>query len=174
MKSIRVLYTFVFFEQIKEVAFDQIGREYKKTGSCDLSVLRDTFMNFLGSMALAKGSPFTDNISKEYINVFSKNHAQNIQKVNWLRFDIRLMKMEAAGMFGLWWRRATTDPRRCMDEARARPITPRLKLKGLSGAFTVLGVGIILSLIAFFGERITFGRQKMTVKFDPNLHHMQD
>lgn len=64
--------------------------------------------------------------------------------------------MEAAGMFGLWWKKVRADPTRCLEEARAQPNSPKLKLKGLSGAFVALVVGTALSFLALLCEKIVF------------------
>lgn len=68
------------------------------------------------------------------------------------------MKMEAAGLHDLWFRWSMSDPTRCLDEARARPVNPRLNLKGLVGAFVVLGFGAVLSVLGYLNEILFFHR----------------
>lgn len=65
-----------------------------------------------------------------------------------------MLMMEAAGALRQWWKKAITDPTRCLDEAGERPINPRLSLKGLVGAFACLALGVLLSFSVFLAERI--------------------
>lgn len=54
--------------KIAPLALDQIGREYKRMGHCEFSVLKERFMQFQASIALSKNSPYTETISKEYVH----------------------------------------------------------------------------------------------------------
>ena len=67
------------------------------------------------------------------------------------------MRMDASGLLSKFWERSivTTSGRRCLDKAKEMlqvPVQARLSLSHLSGAFVVLAVGLILSLMSFIGE----------------------
>lgn len=66
--------------------------------------------------------------------------------------------MEAAGLFDLWWKRIAADSTHCLDEARLKPANPRLSLKGLVGAFVILGFGEIVSFFIYLSEILIFRR----------------
>ena len=73
------------------------------------------------------------------------------------------MRMEAAGLFPVWWKEFSSDSTYCMkkiqQETEAKGVKndkKPLTLKGLSGAFLVLGVGISLAIAAFIVEMVHY------------------
>ncbi len=68
-----------------------------------------------------------------------------------------MMKMNEAGLINYWTSKSIVyDPRRCLQmQTHAGRILfkrPRLTLNGLSGAFLILGAGVILSSFSFVAE----------------------
>ena len=44
-----------------------LGSDYEKTGRCDFSMAKETFMDYKSSFgAMAKNSPYTDRFTLEY------------------------------------------------------------------------------------------------------------
>ena len=75
--------------------------------------------------------------------------------------------MEAAGLLELWWRTLAADPTYCfrkiekeVDDKKTEDSKKPLTLKGLSGAFLVLGVGYSLAIAAFIFELVRGHRAK--------------
>lgn len=69
------------------------------------------------------------------------------------------MRMEAAGLLELWWRIHAADPTYCfrkiekeIDDKKTEDSKKPLTLKGLSGAFLVIGFGYSLAIATFFVE----------------------
>ena len=75
--------------------------------------------------------------------------------------------MEAAGLLELWWRTFAADPTYCLrkiekevDDKKTEDSKKPLTLKGLSGAFLVLGVGYSLAIVVFIFELVRGHRAK--------------
>lgn len=68
------------------------------------------------------------------------------------------MRIREIGFSELWWKQVVDDPEYCLRkiDQQSNPKTnndkKRLTLKGLSGAFLVLGVGSSLAIAAFMVE----------------------
>lgn len=72
-----------------------------------------------------------------------------------IMFISRLMEMEAAGFFRIWWKKMMAKPDRCLsyiEEQKSR-ILP-LNFGNVSGAFYILAVGMSLSFLVFLLEVI--------------------
>ena len=147
-----------------------IGEDLKKTGRCHFSVAKENFMLALAGFILPKNSPYTKEFSLGYIYLPCRAFANKIC-IHLLQFNYRIMKMEQFGLIDYWWRlQNPTDPSPCLSknikkkkksEANGRPAEDlkRLTLKDLSGAFVVLIVGYIISLLVLVIER-SIGRMK--------------
>ena len=70
------------------------------------------------------------------------------------------MSMEAAGLFDVWLNQWNADPVYCLNKIEKEINTKkakkddkkRLTLKGLSGSFTILGIGWVASTTVFIFE----------------------
>lgn len=73
--------------------------------------------------------------------------------------SFRLMRMREFGLITAWKRPYEADVSRCIDKAKEYPDNERLSLLHLTGAFTVLLVGFIISMVTFVIEICT-GRRR--------------
>ena len=61
--------------------------------------------------------------------------------------------MDQAGMLNFWLKKESTNPRKCLEEARHKKRdVPRLSLSHLSSAFIVLAIGCTVSALVFSAE----------------------
>ena len=64
--------------------------------------------------------------------------------------------MEAAGLPGEWWKQNSDDPTYCLTKIqrkmKEKTGKKRLNLNNLSGAFFVVAIGYVISIIAFIFE----------------------
>jgi len=78
------------------------------------------------------------------------------EKSSSFKINIRLLKMETAGLLNLWRKQFTADPSRCLNnknsDAQKGEEKPRLSIVHLSGAFVLLAAGFIISGITFIFE----------------------
>ena len=65
------------------------------------------------------------------------------------------MLIRAFGFVSIWDKQFTTDAHQCAADIRSMKLEA-LSLNGLSGAFIVLLVGYLISLVVLMGERIQF------------------
>ena len=88
------------------------------------------------------------------------------------------MRMEAFGILdALWKPHSGRDPTHClrMMQSLLNPTNKkkdnktRLTLNGLSGAFVVLGLGYLVSILAFIIEHIVARRNKRIAKVEPKV-----
>ena len=62
------------------------------------------------------------------------------------------MRLQSAGLIDYWQKRDYSAPDRCLNWIPPKTLS-RLSLRGLSGAFVVLGAGYSLAVAAFILER---------------------
>nr|CAH0108341.1 unnamed protein product [Daphnia galeata] len=128
------------------VTLNAIDEDYKATGKCNLALARKP-ESVPGSLAwaLPKKSPYTSSFTKGF------------------------MELHQAGLIDEWTQRELQKRRNvtyCLNEARKiqqHKITnnlTKITLKNFSGAFYVLIIGYILSLICFIGENVYFNLSK--------------
>ena len=87
--------------------------------------------------------------------------------------------MEAAGLLGYWWNQVSADPTYCLNKIQQemsntkkneKESIKRLTLKGLSGAFVVLGFGYSLAIAAFIIEIVHGHRRDRIIKIKNKDH----
>ena len=73
------------------------------------------------------------------------------------------MKQREAGLLIHWNTIFTPDAGQCIHHGQKKEpdVVKPLDIKSLTGAFIVLGLGSIASLIAFFHERLVFNISKI-------------
>ena len=92
--------------------------------------------------------------------------------------------MEGAGMLEFWLKQYSDDPTYCLTkiqrQMKEKSGKRRLTLNNLSGAFLVLFIGYVLSIIAFILELCTAWRQRrlknkttLLARSKSQLHHLK-
>ncbi|KAI9563542.1 hypothetical protein GHT06_011005 [Daphnia sinensis] len=124
---------------------DAIKQDFEKTGKCNLQLARDSYSTLPIAMALPKHSPYTNPISKGFLEL------QERGLVNYWDLWFRPMPVQCTENF---------KPSRLQSSRTQKH--PPLSLKNLTGAFLVLLVGISLAFLAFLCEQIISmpGRQR--------------
>ncbi|XP_032789947.2 LOW QUALITY PROTEIN: glutamate receptor ionotropic, kainate 2 [Daphnia magna] len=124
---------------------DAIKQDFEKTGKCNFQLARDSYSTLPVAMALPKHSPYTNPISKSFLE---------------------LQESGLVNHWDLWFR---PMPVQCMENFKSSRLKSSrsekhlpLSLKNLTGAFLVLSVGISVAFLAFLCERIISmaGRQR--------------
>ena len=73
------------------------------------------------------------------------------------------MRMEAAGLPGVWWKQFSADPNHCLTkiqrQMKEKSGKKRLTLNSLSGAFLVLIIGCIISIATFTLQHCRYAKQ---------------
>ena len=84
------------------------------------------------------------------------------------------MRMEQAGLLRAFQNGRSDDPTYCLrkinqetNNNNVKDVRKPLTLKGLSGAFVVLGVGYALAVLFFLLEKVYFNYQKR------KIHHLE-
>ena len=107
--------------------------------------------------AMRKNWPYTREVTIKYNYIFHFIFYFYEMSINAKKQLNRLMEMEAAGLFRMWWKRMTADYERCLKftEEQKKRILP-LNFGNVSGAFYILASGIALSLLTFTIEIIYY------------------
>ena len=72
---------------------------------------------------------------------------------------LRIMSLESIGLIAWWNKRNYPPPDRCLNWIPPAKVS-QLTLRGLSGAFLVLGVGYALAVSVFIIERLMQWRKE--------------
>ena len=134
--------------------------DVKSTGTCHYTMLKEAFWYNPIFTTIAKKSPYTEPISRGYV-CLCKNEI-NIHKCIYRSLSIkiyylqRILRTREAGLVDLWesWYIPNSD--KCTKIYNRDKTPQRLTLSHISGAFILLGVGCVMSLLGFLVEHIRF------------------
>ena len=136
-------------------------KDYEKTGQCRCTVAKESYWPTPYGFAISKGNPYTEIFNRGYDRVFYVDLTILLKANDYLidrSFDFRMMEINEYGLRkklrNLWYDRPRKDDK-CFQQTTNPPVLSRLTVKHLASVLVLLGAGYIISILVFFGERIT-------------------
>lgn len=117
------------------------------TKKCNFRLGKDSYMSLKLSWAGARHSLYTESLNHGYVPILTIWHS--------LLFLLSLMRMREFGLITYWKRAYEADASRCIYKAKEHAGIERLNVHHLTGAFAVLIIGSLVSLVVFLCENRT-------------------
>ena len=155
-----------------------IQQDYAKTGKCLLTITAKVSELTIYGWSLAKGSPHLENFNRGYKQILN-NFAILSDEITFVHSRRTLSAIET-GLIEKWQRSFQPDARPCYEEKqtvnsrmrrRTKKTLDRLTLDNLAGAFALLGLGSVVSIVSFVLETI---HSRFAIKLKRNNIEMED
>ncbi len=138
-----------------------IQEDYRRTGQCRLTIAAKNEDGNLGQgWGMAQASPYREKFNRGYIVlIFFLSLSQHI--LNRIKQDLAASRN---GLISTWQKWFEPNTRPCLNDnkdkgkvkSRKKKQLSRISLANMTGAFSILAIGFLISLLVFLIEKIVF------------------